>query len=250
MASTKTWIEESLARIHSSWQNNVHQAVQAIPKDYLEFLSTSSLWLPGQEKWLNVFQTPKNSIRFILYGESPYPRQISANGYAFWDAAVGNIWSESGLDKKVNRATSLRHWIKMLLIAEGLLSPENTTQNAIVNIVKDQLVQDLDSLFKNFIQAGFLLLNANLALTSLGKTVDQLASLPFQRKILQSFIQDNSLKPPALLLFGKIAETLLSLEETQNFITITAKHPYNLSFVTDPKVIKFFQPLHLLRKRE
>ena len=48
--------------------------------------------------------------------------QIFANGYAFWDAAVNELWSDNGLSKAVNRATSLRNFIKMLLVTEGALS--------------------------------------------------------------------------------------------------------------------------------
>ena len=58
-------------------------------------------------------------VNYVLFGES-LPRRASANGYAFWDAAV-KIMVSFGNSKTVNRATSLLNILKMLLIAEGCL---------------------------------------------------------------------------------------------------------------------------------
>ena len=44
-------------------------------------------------------------MRYVLFGESPYPRAQSANGYAFWDAAANSLWAEEGgLHQLLNRA--------------------------------------------------------------------------------------------------------------------------------------------------
>ena len=106
------------------------------------------------KKIFNAFTQPLDNTRYILYGESPYPREASANGFAFWDAAVGEVWFAQGLSKSVNRATSLRNFFKMLLTAEPVPAPQ-------------QRIQTLAQLFNNFHQQGFLLLNFNLSLSAL-----------------------------------------------------------------------------------
>ncbi|MCD8542804.1 MAG: hypothetical protein LRY69_05290 [Gammaproteobacteria bacterium] len=95
----------------------MEQALGRMDEQYLEFLLSDTRWLPGMDKVFNAFMLPFEQVNYILLGESPYPRAASANGYAFWDQSVGEIWSTNGLSKSVNRATSLRNFIKMLLVA-------------------------------------------------------------------------------------------------------------------------------------
>jgi uracil-DNA glycosylase len=71
------------------------------------------------------FAQPLDRVRYVLVGEGPYPRAESATGVCFMDGAVGDLWSEAGLSKPVNRATSLRNFMKMLLVADGQLQLEN-----------------------------------------------------------------------------------------------------------------------------
>ena len=80
-------------------------------------------WLVARciDRLLAAFQRDRAGVRYLLIGESPYPRRASANGIAFYDAAVDSLWSEQGLSKAVNRATSLRNIVKTALLAEGLL---------------------------------------------------------------------------------------------------------------------------------
>ncbi len=80
--------------------------------------------MPGSDQLLAAFKRERSGVRYLLIGESPYPRRESANGIAFYDAAVGSLWSEQGLSKPVNRATSLRNIIKTALLAEGLLDKD------------------------------------------------------------------------------------------------------------------------------
>ena len=97
---------------------------------------------------------PLSSVRTILFGESPYPREGSANGYAFWDAAVENLWSDSGLSKAVNRATSLRNFIKMLLLARGDLN-HDFSQPAIAQLDKSTFHRTADEFFTGLLNKGF-----------------------------------------------------------------------------------------------
>ena len=107
-----------------------------------------------------------DAVRFVLVGEGPYPREESATGVCFMDGAVGNLWSEQGLSKPVNRATSLRNFMKMLLVAEGLLQAEATGALALVSVseqarsANSNFIQTLPELQQQLTQRGFLLLNA------------------------------------------------------------------------------------------
>lgn len=89
-------------------------------------------------------------------------------GYCFMDAAVRDIWSDSGLSKQVNRATSLRNFVKMLLVADGMISPDQTgsdTMKEISAIARQEaspFIRTLPEMQETMIANGFLLLNAAL----------------------------------------------------------------------------------------
>ena len=211
---------------------------------YLLSLAEDTHWLPGHERIFNAFSIPLSRTRYILMGESPYPRAQSANGYAFWDARVHEIWSPTGLSREVNRATSLRNFIKMLLYAEGLLHPP-FSQRKIASLDLTSKVQTLDLLFQNLLSQGFLLLNASLVLSTRPKNREACAWCPF----IASLLRELACKNPSLqvLLFGKMAQ---SVECPQAFCRLEAEHPYNISFITNPKVVDFFAPLHLLQNTD
>lgn len=239
------WISECIEQqTHSSWHSILESACKTLPTDYLDYLEAHS-WLPGKDKIFKAFQLPLQHTQYILYGESPYPRAISANGFAFWDNAVKEIWSPTGLSKTVNRATSLRNIIKMLLLAEGCL-PTNFTTEDIITLEKTNFIQTLPELFNNLLKKGFLLLNASLALSELQKIIEARHWLNFH-KILLAELEKKS-HSIELILFGKIAEKIISLPESKNFPKLIAQHPYNLGFIKAPEVIQFFKPLHLLRR--
>ncbi|EKD75817.1 MAG: Uracil DNA glycosylase [uncultured bacterium] len=229
--------------IHTSWQPLLSSALTKLDPAYLTSLNDST-WLPGPEAIFNAFSLPLPKTQYILFGESPYPRALSANGYAFWDAQVLELWSETGFDSRVNRATSLRNFLKMLLVAEGKLSPDDVSQNAIAALNKNSLVQTCSSLFSNFIKKGFLLLNASLVLSSHNITDDAKAWRPFMERLLENLTLEN--KKIKLLLFGRIANEILKFPVSAHFTIITAEHPYNLSFIKNEKIINLFKDLHLL----
>jgi len=227
--------------IHPSWEGSFHKAYEKLTKEFKKYLEEGD-YLPGKHQVFAAFSKPQTEIKIVLMGESPYPRQESANGFAFWDASVGNLWSEKGLSKAVNRATSLRNIMKMLLNAKGVLQKPFAAE-AIAAISKNNFPQSLDDLFQNMLAEGFLLLNASLT-WSPDKPVSWHAKnwYPFIHSLLEDLMQ----KCPDLeiLLFGKIAEKFKDLPE-QN--CIVAEHPYVLSFIENPKVLAFFKPLNLLR---
>lgn len=165
--------------VHPSWQPLMDEALATLDPDYLRDLLSRSDWLPGAHQLLNAFSIPQSSVKVVLFGESPYPRATSANGYAFWDEAVGDLWSATGLSKPVNRATSLRNILKMLLVADGRLSPQDTSQAAIAALDKSDLVQTSTEFFQHCLQQGFLLLNASLVLQDRPPQKTRPCSRPF-----------------------------------------------------------------------
>ena len=234
--------------IHPSWHECIKRGVSRMDANYLGNLRHSDTWLPGPQKIFSAFSLPLSQVQYVLFGESPYPRQASANGYAFWDEAVVDLWSPTGLDKKVNRATSLRNMVKMLLIADGKLNPTNTSQDDIAVIDKSHYVKTNHEFFNNFLQQGFLLLNATPVLQpGLPPQKDARAWHPFIKEVLQ-FLLAN--KPQTqLILFGKIAEKIDPLIADHPIKALHAEHPYNLSFMTNSTVLAFFKKLKLLSIR-
>lgn len=234
----------NLNAIHPSWRPCIEQALTLLDPLYLETLYFSTEWLPGAQNIFNAFSLPVSETHYVLFGESPYPRAASANGYAFWDAAVGSLWSETGLSKTVNRATSLRNIIKMLLIAEGLLEPQSTSQQTIAQLDKQALIQTNAQLFNRLLSHGFLLLNATLVLRPNQVRKDAQAWQPFLQAILEFLV--DSQPDVQLILFGNIANMIDKLICHLPVKKIYTEHPYNLSFIHNPQVIDFFKPFHLL----
>jgi uracil-DNA glycosylase len=58
-------------------------------------------------------------------------------------------------------------------------------------------------------------------------------------------------KKPAItfLLLGRLANNIDQLIMNPHVNKIYAEHPYNISFITEPKILKFFKPLHLLQEK-
>lgn len=229
--------------IHPSWSLCIDEALKKVNLDYLESLSQNSSWLPGPQHIFNAFSLPMDRVQYVLFGESPYPRPQSANGYAFWDADVTNLWSDTGFSKPVNRATSLRNFLKMLLVADALLDPKHTSQPDIANITKSHLIKTNEELFNHLLEHGFLLLNATLVLQD-KKLKDARAWSPFVQCVLQHLCQQRP--KAALILFGNIAKKIDHLIPSHCANKLYVEHPYNHSFITNPKVLDFFRPLHLL----
>ena len=229
---------------HSDWKQILINALDSMDQNYLHQLFDDKNWLPGAEQLFAAFSLPLENTQFILLGESPYPRAASANGYAFWDEAVDSLWSLKGLSVPVNRATSLRNWIKMLLVARGDLTTD-TSQESIAKLDKSLLVQTGKQLFQGMMKKGILLLNASLVYSE-GKVPYHAR---YWKPFIKSLLQQLSLIKPGvqLILLGKIAE---AVSDAPLPIGLVAEHPYNISFINNQQVIEFFKPLDLLRYDE
>jgi len=232
--------------VHHSWDDILSRAYGRLDLSYRDFLERSDGYFPSQENYLNAFKTlPKDQVKYILFGQDPYPRKESAGGYAFIDEKVRQLFSEKGLSKEVNRATSLRNFIKMALVARGDLSKENTSQEAIAALDKTALINTITELRMNFEKNGVLLLNTALIFTdkkSSGKHIK--AWQPFMQSLLNDLSEEN----PKLILFGTHAQALKKSLQLEIFETIEMEHPYNHTFITNENVLNLFYPMNLLEK--
>lgn len=230
-----------LQTVHPQWLPILGTALNTVDPQYLAKLQQHPNWLPGEKKLFAAFSLPLSNTKYILLGESPYPRSQSANGFAFWDNAVQELWAPTGFSRTVNRATSLRNFLKMLLKASGGLQLDYS-QQAIANLDKTYYVKTAAEFFNSMLKHGFLLLNAALV-------YNQAAGVKFHAHKWQPFIysiihQLKKYNPKLkLLLFGRVAAHFATMNDS----CIVAPHPYNLSFITNAKVLLFFKPLNLLQ---
>ncbi len=234
---------ELLNGIDKSWQDIIKNALSSLDSEYIKFLENND-YLPGKERIFQAFKTlPKERVQYILFGQDPYPREKSAIGYAFIDGAVKSLWSEKGLSKEVNRAVSLRNFIKANLVANGYLDVKDTSQKAISAIEKSDFITSIYQLKNNFEKNGVLLLNAALVFTSKKESNFHAKKwLFFMQELLFSI--DKEIK---LILFGNFAKELYQkLQPPQEAIFL--EHPYNHSFISNKKVYKLFGPMQLLQK--
>lgn len=234
-----------LTHIHPSYKEIVSYAYAGLSQDYREFLEQNEGYFPDLSNFLNAFSTLElKKTKYILFGQDPYPRIQSATGYAFIDGAVGDIFSFSGFSREVNRATSLRNFLKMLLVCEGLLDESDLSQRAIADIDKNALIKHLDSLRQNLESSGVVLLNRALIFTDKKSSKAHVAAFePFVERLL-SCLEDQNI---VLILFGKMAQEIIErIPSASSYKTIQAPHPYNLSFIADTSVQNLFKPMHLL----
>ena len=255
-------IREALDFAHPSWRPVLTKGLEAIAQAdpaYLPELASDN-YLPTQGRMFAAFAQPLPQVRYVLVGEGPYPREESATGVCFMDGAVELLWSEKGLSKQVNRATSLRNFMKMLLVADGLLTPENTSGDAIAHVslnaraIGSTFIQTLTELQANLTRHGFLLLNAALVFRPHVPPVKEArAWQPFLQVVLTALAEHAGqldMPPPTLVLWGKIAEQLRGVETTSTFPKALSEHPYNLSFIRNEVMQKLFGPMHLLMKQD
>jgi uracil-DNA glycosylase len=244
----------ALDRADASWRPILEAGLQAVvvaDPGYLPALAVDD-YLPTGGRIFAAFAQPLDRVKHVLVGEGPYPRAESATGVCFMDGAVGELWSETGLSKPVNRATSLRNFMKMLLVANGQLDAGDTGGSAMAPVAQaartNGSIQTLAQLQDNLIEQGFLLLNAALVFRKhVAPAIDARAWQPFLQTVLAALASQP--KPPTLVLWGKIAEQLKKLPEAARLPQIHAEHPYNLSFIRHQGIQALFGPMELLRLR-
>jgi uracil-DNA glycosylase len=238
-------------RVHEDWWPILHKSLSTLDPDYLESLLRDDGWLPGGDRLLAAFQRDRAGVGYLLIGESPYPRKESANGIAFYDAAVDSLWSDHGLSKAVNRATSLRNLVKTALLAEGHLQRNadgKITQDAIAQLDKSNLIQTLAELFDNLEAAGFLMLNATPVLHPQRKPAMEARYWQQFLERLLTLVAEGSAQRITLLLWGKIAKLIETMPASQAYNRLVCEHPYNISFIDNPDMRRLFGKLRVLQQ--
>ena len=253
-----SFITDAVLLAAPSWRPVLLRGLQAVAASDPEYLPSfvDGSFLPTQGRLFAAFAQPIESVRYVLVGEGPYPREDSATGVCFMDGAVDELWSEHGLSKRVNRATSLRNFMKMLMVAEGLLSVDATKGEMIAGVSATArakgsgFIQTLPDLQNNLIDEGFLLLNAALVFRpEVVPAKDAKAWRPLINVVLEALLARDDLSPPTLVLWGKIAQWLEDLEPVAGFPKAVAEHPYNLSFIAHPGMQTLFGPMKILHLR-
>lgn len=232
-----------LNNIDQSWIDVLSSSFDKMDKEYLHYLHTSDSFFPNRETFLSAFKTlSKDKTKYILFGQDPYPRYESAIGYSFIDGKVKSIWSNDGLSKEVNKATSLRNFVKMLLLIRDDLQ-NDLSQQAIAKLDKSHYIDTIFELKNNFEKNGVLLLNTSLIFENKDMTKYHTKMwLPFMNNLLSNI--DNV----ELILFGNIAQSIEKLD-TKHLKKHYLEHPYNVSFITNNKAKDLFFKMDLLNKK-
>lgn len=253
-------IVDMLALADKSWRPVLRAGLEALSAAHPGYLAelVADTYLPTDGRLFAAFAQPLAKVRFILIGEGPYPRPESATGFCFMDGAVQSLWSATGLSKPVNRATSLRNFMKMLLIADGQLKPGNTSGEALLpiaaaaNAPDSPYIQTLAELQQNLLSHGFLLLNAALVFRPhVPPLKEAKAWQPFLQTVLDKladYDQQHDAATPTLVLWGKIAEQLKAVPSIARFPKAISEHPYNLSFIQNADMQALFGPMRLLQR--
>ena len=253
-------IEALVSHADASWHQVLIEALHAVAAAqpaYLEAL-TATDFVPTEGRLFAAFSQPLGDVRYVLAGEAPYPRSASATGFCFMDGAVNAIWSDGGLSKPVNKATSLRNFMKMLLVSDGRLAEDNTGATALIDIAREArmsdptIIQTLPELQHNLLSNGFLLLNAALVFRSeVPPLREAQAWRPFMNRILvalESSARVRQEQMPSLILWGKVAVQVQSLPVAKLFPQVISEHPYNLSFIRNRVMQQLFGRMQLLRR--
>jgi len=144
--------------------------------------------------------------------------------------------------------------MKMLMVADGLLKPDQTTGEAVARVAVNAMlpgsgfIQALPDLQDKLTGEGFLLLNAALVFRPHVPPVREAkAWRPLLEVVLEALASRAGQPAPTLVLWGKIAQWLDGLPALAAFPRTVAEHPYNLSFIQNPDMQQLFGPMHLLR---
>ena len=229
-----------------SWESTLSKAYNSLSAEYREFLELNQGYFPSSSKYFNAFKTlPKDKVKYILFGQDPYPREQSAGGYAFIDESVEKLFSSKGLSKEVNKATSLRNFMKMALVARGSLTLNDTTQEAITKVDKSTLIDSIKELRLNFEKNGVLLLNTALIFEDKSSSKRHIKEW---RPFMQTLLKELESETPTLILFGTHAKELKKRLNLDKFETIEMQHPYNQTFISNKNTLKLFGEMKLLER--
>lgn len=232
---TSPFQRELLKSAHGSWHGCLKPALQSMDPAFLNDLQRRPHWLPGKTRCLRALAAPLAQAQVVWLGESPYPRAASATGLCFHDGAVGELFSADGaLSKTVNRATSLRNWMKAWFVAMGRLDAADTAAAAIRRMDKRGLIRRLDALFMRGQQQGWIWLNAGLSLDPMQPKTAQIT--PWN-PLVTAVLKAVSDRGGQIVLLGRFSHRFAP-EVNAPLIT---EHPYNVSFIHNAAMRSFLR---------
>jgi uracil-DNA glycosylase len=106
----------------------------------------------------------------------------------------------------------------------------------------------MEDLFQALQERGFLMLNATPVLHSERKPALEAKYWQGFLVRLLELLAPSLEHPVTLVLWGKIAETIESLELSANYQKLKSEHPYNLSFIQNREMQSLFREIAVLRK--
>ena len=231
---------ELLRPVHESWRCLLLDALRSMDGDFLRRLNTDRNWLPGVEQCFAAFSVPRDRVRVVWLGESPYPRPESAVGISFYDRSVDRIFEPGdglrGFTTQVNRAISLRNILKAWLVAIDRLERDGTSQDDIMAMDKEGLIQDLGELFRRGKEAGWLWLNAGLSLRT-SKTKQPQPQIDAWHDLICRVLLDVSNRGAMSVLLGSFSNRFRCLVNDR----IIAPHPMNECFVQRENIHAFLR---------
>ena len=220
-------------------------ALSKVDNEKMEEIFKTSI--PSKEKAFNAFNIPLNNIRYVLVGESPYPRLESANGLSFIDDNVKSLWTEEGkISKEANKATSLRNLIKCALIGENLLEVGKTTPKDIQKVDKSQLHNSMNDIKDSLLSNGVMLLNISLTIRKdISVNKDAKFWFPFMESVFNDLYQYNP--DITFILWGGIAKRVEKMKHSQQWKKIYSEHPYNISFINKVENQKLLKDINFIK---
>ncbi len=237
--------EKILKGVDKNWAKPLKGCINELDKEYLKNLLNDK-YFPTVTNLFNPFKTlKKEMVKYVLFGQEPFPREESASGYAFIDSKVEEIFIDDNLSltREINKATSLRNFIKMLLVSMGIVSPDKTNKKDLENKKRKNLINSINELRENFEANGVLLLNASLVYENKKNRKEHLINWkPFFECLIKNI--DGDIK---FILLGKNAHEIAELIKTNNNI-YKFEHPYKSTFIKNTKIHEAFAPMKLLTK--
>ena len=232
-----------LRPVHESWHGLLLDALRRMDGNFLRSLNTHRDWLPGAEKCFAAFSVPRDRVRVVWLGESPYPSPERSAGISFYDASVDRIFDPGdglrGFTKKVNDATSLRNILKAWFVAIGRLQMAATNKDHIRNMNKEGLIQNLDELFRRGKEAGWLWLNTGLSLRPNETKQPQIEAW---HDLICHVLLDVSNRGAMSVLLGSFSDRFRCLVGDR----IMAPHPRNEDFLRCENIHAFLRGWNFL----
>ena len=240
-----------LRDVHCSWRELLSDALDRLDTAFLDSLeSDAHIWLPGPDNCFAAFSVPRCEVNVVWLGESPYPRENSANGLSFYDGEVTDLFRNGrGLHPM---GTSLRNILKAWFVAIGCLEEDETNQGDIDRMCKERLISNLSDLFNRGKTNGWLWLNTALSLWPDPNEARPSLRLQICKwlPLIETVLRDVSERRPEsrVVLLGEFAREFAYIVDTP----LIAPHPArrNKDFIKCGEVRSFLREWRCLIERD